>query len=177
MADPKWHDYNNHAEYIRVGREVAEAHLPQLLHLAGLEGKISASQEAMEKGECCEPVHPKITTTLGPLGGTGMPRPSDHPAEAFPHQAGRPVLQILRTALPPRRGGSGLHPSLGRSGADPFSSKSDLLSIPGTAAKTRDFVLIPEEAVLRRRASTLLSVATREWPGPSGGCASNTGQF
>lgn len=43
----------------------------------------------------------------------------------------------------------------------PFSSKSDLLSIPGTAAKTRDFVLIPEEAVLRRRASTLLSVATR----------------
>ena len=50
VADPKWHDYNNHAEYIRVGREVAEAHLPQLLHLAGLEGKISASQEALEKG-------------------------------------------------------------------------------------------------------------------------------
>ena len=50
VADPKWHDYNNHAEYIRVGREVAEANLPQLLHLAGLEGKISASQEAMEKG-------------------------------------------------------------------------------------------------------------------------------
>lgn len=43
----------------------------------------------------------------------------------------------------------------------PFSSKEDLLSIPGTAAKTRDFVLIPDEAALRKKLSTLASVAMR----------------
>ena len=37
----------------------------------------------------------------------------------------------------------------------PFTSKGDLLAIPGSAAKTRDFVLIPDEQVLKRRPSTI----------------------
>lgn len=46
-----------------------------------------------------------------------------------------------------------------------FTSKKDLLSIPGSAAKTRDFVLIPDEKTLKRRPSTIWKAITR---GPSG---------
>ncbi|MCB1237193.1 MAG: AMP-binding protein [Verrucomicrobiae bacterium] len=45
----------------------------------------------------------------------------------------------------------------------PFSSKRDLIAIPGSSAKTRDFVLIPDEAVLKRRLSTVLG-ALRHGP-------------
>ncbi|MCB1065892.1 MAG: phenylacetate--CoA ligase family protein, partial [Verrucomicrobiae bacterium] len=47
----------------------------------------------------------------------------------------------------------------------PFTSKKDLLAIPGSAAKTRDFVLIPDPEVLKRRPSTILKALTR---GPAG---------
>ncbi|MBL9155004.1 MAG: AMP-binding protein [Verrucomicrobiales bacterium] len=43
----------------------------------------------------------------------------------------------------------------------PFTSKSDLLSIPGSAARTRDFVLIPDPEVLKKRPSTLWKALTR----------------
>ena len=43
----------------------------------------------------------------------------------------------------------------------PFTSKSDLLSIPGSAAKTRDFVLIPDPAILKKRPSTIWKALTR----------------
>lgn len=47
----------------------------------------------------------------------------------------------------------------------PFTSKKDLLAIPGSAAKTRDFVLIPDEKVLKRRPATIWMAITR---GPAG---------
>lgn len=47
----------------------------------------------------------------------------------------------------------------------PFTSKKDLLTIPGSAAKTRDFVLIPDEEILKRRLSTIWKAITR---GPAG---------
>lgn len=50
VANPKWHDYNNHASYIRVGRETAERELPRLLDLAGLGCPIPEGKMAMEKG-------------------------------------------------------------------------------------------------------------------------------
>jgi phenylacetate-CoA ligase len=43
----------------------------------------------------------------------------------------------------------------------PFTSKSDLLSIPGSAAKTRDFVLIPDPAILKKRPATIWKALTR----------------
>ncbi|MCB1077919.1 MAG: phenylacetate--CoA ligase family protein, partial [Verrucomicrobiae bacterium] len=43
----------------------------------------------------------------------------------------------------------------------PFTSKADLLAIPGTAAKTRDFVLIPDAEVLKKRPSTMWKAITR----------------
>ncbi len=43
----------------------------------------------------------------------------------------------------------------------PFTSKKDLIAGKGEAARTRDFVIIPDEAVLRRRFSTIARVVTR----------------
>jgi phenylacetate-CoA ligase len=43
----------------------------------------------------------------------------------------------------------------------PFTSKLDLLAIPGSAAKTRDFVLIPDPEILKRRPSTIWKAITR----------------
>lgn len=43
----------------------------------------------------------------------------------------------------------------------PFTSKGDLLGIPGSAAKTRDFVLIPDPEILKRRPATIWKALTR----------------
>ncbi len=56
----------------------------------------------------------------------------------------------------------------------PFTSKKDLLTIPGSAAKTRDFVLIPDEKVLKRRPSTIWKAVTR---GPAGAKAALEREF
>lgn len=43
----------------------------------------------------------------------------------------------------------------------PFTSKRHLVDDPETGSKTKDFVLVPDEAILRRRPSTLLRGLTR----------------
>ena len=48
----------------------------------------------------------------------------------------------------------------------PFTTKIDLVSTPDNPQKSRDFVVIPDQEVLRKRPSTIVRAMNRPRPSP-----------